>query len=558
MLRNGKQVSHFFNLVYDEYGTEHWRLKTLQEYEREHPNAKEQPSKKFFAATTLPEIIKTYPNQRKSLKQTDLDREMANRVSFIDFVTGLLNMDPVRRWTPQQAKMHPFVLNQPLKQPYVPAMGPSRLSNSASASASAAGTPTHSDRPYGGLQTAPRSSTRAYADAASYQRHLNQQQAQSAAFTANAFRQAQSTNPYAQPQDLSPRQQTSLQHQQQQYNPSAQQQQQAYSVPRLPPLSSVGRSSNTMQHAPSQSMSYSTSLSSSSSNALRTSASGPLSPNIPMNPPPAAHHYQPARHRSGTFSQLDVPPALQKLGFDLGSLKTIGTPQLRRDDQRAAWERRNAGGLADAGQLDRRRSLKQANPHLEHLEYYAQGGEYPSPSAVGAAGGGYYVSPTTIQQPFSIVVDPRLAAEQQQAAGVSAPVQLPAPTYAGQAGRYVAAGSSAAAAGVPSSIGSSTGISFDATPFDAYDPRDGLAGMMHQPLLPTQQQHRQQQQQPAYQTAHYGPPLQVGSGSAGAGYGSLPNNNNLPYPGHNPMNGANSATGGGGGRQKRSDQQMWP
>ena len=74
MLESGKQVSHFFNVYSDEYGRKSWRLKDINEYEREHPNAKEQPSKKFFAASTLPEIIKTYPNQRKGLKQSDIDR----------------------------------------------------------------------------------------------------------------------------------------------------------------------------------------------------------------------------------------------------------------------------------------------------------------------------------------------------------------------------------------------------------------------------------------------------------------------------------------------------
>lgn len=38
--------------------------------------------------------------------------EMALRASFIDFVTGLLNMDPIKRWSPQQAKMHPFITGE--------------------------------------------------------------------------------------------------------------------------------------------------------------------------------------------------------------------------------------------------------------------------------------------------------------------------------------------------------------------------------------------------------------------------------------------------------------
>jgi hypothetical protein len=303
------------------------------------------------------------------------------------------------------------------------------------------------------------------------------------------------------------------------------------------------------QHSPSISMSY---TSSNAQNALRNSASGPLSPNVPTNPPPA-HHYQPTRGRSGTFSQLDVPPALQKLGLDLGSFKSIGTPQLRRDDQRAAWERRHAGDAS----LDRRRSLKQANPHLEHLEYYAQG----QPS------GYYYTSPPSMQQPFSVVVDPRMVAEQQGAPSVT----MPPPTYAGQGGqgRYavpagqqsaMSTGGSMSGMGMTGPINLGGSSAFDG--FDSYDIRDGLSGMLHQPLVPTQQ--GQQRQGGSMNPGYYGAPSgmqqpqqQGHPGSYGAGQP------NMPYPGQgqhqqNPSNGGNGAGSTPGGRQKRSDQQMWP
>ena len=95
MLETGKQVSHFFNVSYDEYGRKQWRLKSLEEYEREHPNAKEQPSKKFFAASTLPEIIKTYPNQRKGIKQADLERGRPSH--FRNYVQADNDPEPIRR-----------------------------------------------------------------------------------------------------------------------------------------------------------------------------------------------------------------------------------------------------------------------------------------------------------------------------------------------------------------------------------------------------------------------------------------------------------------------------
>lgn len=37
---------------------------------------------------------------------------MNNRASFIDFCQGLLNMDPFQRWTPQQARLHPFITGE--------------------------------------------------------------------------------------------------------------------------------------------------------------------------------------------------------------------------------------------------------------------------------------------------------------------------------------------------------------------------------------------------------------------------------------------------------------
>lgn len=47
---------------------------------------------------------------------------MNNRVAFIDFVRGLLNINPLERWSPQQAKLHPFITQQKYTQPFVPPM----------------------------------------------------------------------------------------------------------------------------------------------------------------------------------------------------------------------------------------------------------------------------------------------------------------------------------------------------------------------------------------------------------------------------------------------------
>jgi dual specificity protein kinase YAK1 len=47
---------------------------------------------------------------------------MVNRNAFIDFAQGLLNLNPLERWTPNQAKLHPFITQQKYTGPFVPPM----------------------------------------------------------------------------------------------------------------------------------------------------------------------------------------------------------------------------------------------------------------------------------------------------------------------------------------------------------------------------------------------------------------------------------------------------
>lgn len=47
---------------------------------------------------------------------------MSNRTAFIDFVRGLLTINPLERWSPQQAKLHPFITQHKYTGPFVPPM----------------------------------------------------------------------------------------------------------------------------------------------------------------------------------------------------------------------------------------------------------------------------------------------------------------------------------------------------------------------------------------------------------------------------------------------------
>lgn len=73
MLENGKQTGEFFQVFNNEFSHKSYRLKSIDQYSREH-NVQEQPSKKYFQATTLPEIIRTYPMSRKGGKSADVQK----------------------------------------------------------------------------------------------------------------------------------------------------------------------------------------------------------------------------------------------------------------------------------------------------------------------------------------------------------------------------------------------------------------------------------------------------------------------------------------------------
>ena len=60
MMEMGKQTNQFFDPFVDVYGRKKWRLKSLEQYSREH-NTNEQPGKQYFKATTLPDIVNSAP-----------------------------------------------------------------------------------------------------------------------------------------------------------------------------------------------------------------------------------------------------------------------------------------------------------------------------------------------------------------------------------------------------------------------------------------------------------------------------------------------------------------
>ncbi|KAJ1944484.1 dual specificity protein kinase yak1, partial [Linderina pennispora] len=108
MLEKARRTDEFFNYV----GPSTWELKPLEQYSHER-KVDEKPSKRYFNATTMEELITTYPI-RRPLSDADRVREYQSRVALIDFLRGLLQLDPDRRWTPAEAIKHPFITGKPI------------------------------------------------------------------------------------------------------------------------------------------------------------------------------------------------------------------------------------------------------------------------------------------------------------------------------------------------------------------------------------------------------------------------------------------------------------
>lgn len=75
MLEIGKTAHEFFEASHS-FGSsapKKFRLKAMETYSREH-GVVEQPSKRYFQATTLPDIINSYPFSKKGMTAKEIDK----------------------------------------------------------------------------------------------------------------------------------------------------------------------------------------------------------------------------------------------------------------------------------------------------------------------------------------------------------------------------------------------------------------------------------------------------------------------------------------------------
>ncbi|ELR13981.1 protein kinase domain containing protein [Acanthamoeba castellanii str. Neff] len=119
LLERGKFTPKFYNAIPIDSARFHFQMKSKEQWSEEN-NTKPRPTKRYFPADKrLGEIIQAYPC-KKGITPQALDQEKRARVAFVDFIEGLLQIDPNERWTAEQAGQHPFVTGQPFTGPWTP------------------------------------------------------------------------------------------------------------------------------------------------------------------------------------------------------------------------------------------------------------------------------------------------------------------------------------------------------------------------------------------------------------------------------------------------------
>lgn len=73
----------------DEQGRKRYRLKPMEQFAEER-GVEEQPSKQYFKASKLPDIIKTYALPKKLTRQADIDKGKSVRLRLRLSNTDLL------------------------------------------------------------------------------------------------------------------------------------------------------------------------------------------------------------------------------------------------------------------------------------------------------------------------------------------------------------------------------------------------------------------------------------------------------------------------------------
>lgn len=112
LLDQGKQTEKYFKKIHIGNQVYLYQLKSQKEVN----DTKEW--KRYFNYIYLDELImnKSY----KNIPEKDKENEKQIRICFMDFIKGLLQYDPRKRWTAEETLLHPFITGEKYTGPFIP------------------------------------------------------------------------------------------------------------------------------------------------------------------------------------------------------------------------------------------------------------------------------------------------------------------------------------------------------------------------------------------------------------------------------------------------------
>jgi len=109
MLRRGKSTHKFFIRTAPFFD---YRLKTASEFTAA-TGIELAPPKRYLKHDTIADLVAFYPYKR-TWSAEEVAAERSSRDSYVHFLHGLLTVSPTRRWTADEALLHPFITGEPL------------------------------------------------------------------------------------------------------------------------------------------------------------------------------------------------------------------------------------------------------------------------------------------------------------------------------------------------------------------------------------------------------------------------------------------------------------
>ncbi|KAJ3434981.1 homeodomain interacting protein kinase isoform a [Anaeramoeba flamelloides] len=104
-LKKGRVTTKYYNITDEEF-----RFKSIEQFSIEN-QIRATERRKYFNDTILTDIILKAP-YRKKFQKLEMQKEIRDRTVLLHFLIGVLQIDPDRRWTPKEARQHPFITGE--------------------------------------------------------------------------------------------------------------------------------------------------------------------------------------------------------------------------------------------------------------------------------------------------------------------------------------------------------------------------------------------------------------------------------------------------------------